>query len=341
MNYVLEGFYKQAEEAGISRVAAQAMLDQINKTAEVLQDYVAQAAIESGDPKGFMSKLAAEIAEAPVQGPLSEEQHNAAFAKGVSAAGQTPAKLGFLEDIAAKYPSIGGLIEKLTSGGMGGAGVGGLGGGAIGLILALLSGKNPLMGLLAGGGIGALGGGLFGDKLKNLGGDSPETLTANQNAAGDAAYNEEAQKQRAAIAGTAQTEAPVAGGDAADAPTEPAPVKVTPIGPAPKPSLTINEPVGKLPDIGSTEGLNLQAPAAPKPTIDPNKPDYLAEAQGRVSKAMSGIGDPSTLKPTVPAGKPHDPIAQPANALAVGGNTPNITPQKPLDPSKGLQIAKP
>ena len=171
MNYVLEGFYKQAEEMGMSREATASFLETIEKTAAALNEYVTDAAMASGNPASFMQKFAAELQDPQL---LAQQQ--------AEAVGRPNAQVnpGMLENFIKDNPTIGPYIQKLMAGGKDGAMMGGMGGGVLGLIVALMTGQNPLMGLLAGGGLGALGGGAFGDKLKGLGASNPDEVAKAQ-----------------------------------------------------------------------------------------------------------------------------------------------------------------
>ncbi len=149
MNEVIIGFYKQAEDMGYSPEATYAMLEQLNKVAEAAHAYVEDAAQASGNPELFKKALAADLLEKNAEGEGG----------------------GMLDSIL-QNPQIAGLLDSLKQGGAGGGIVGGLGGGALGLIMSLLTGSNPLTGLLAGGGLGA-GAGYFGrqayDAYKGMG----------------------------------------------------------------------------------------------------------------------------------------------------------------------------
>ena len=150
----MTGFYKQAEEMGYSPEATYAMLQQLNKVAEAAHTYVEEAANASGDPVLFKKALVQELLEKNAEGDLNSA------VQGFLA--NHPQIQGFL----ANHPNIQKMLTTMQQGGAGGGVLGGLGGGALGLIMSLMTGSNPLTGMLAGGGLGA-GAGYFGKDMYN------------------------------------------------------------------------------------------------------------------------------------------------------------------------------
>ena len=287
----MTGFYKQAEEMGYSPEATYAMLQQLNKVAEAAHTYVEEAANASGDPVLFKKALVQELLEKNAEGDLNSA------VQGFLA--NHPQIQGFL----ANHPNIQKMLTTMQQGGAGGGVLGGLGGGALGLIMSLMTGSNPLTGMLAGGGLGA-GAGYFGKDMYN----------AFQNHTNPAA----------AAGATPPVVPPAAGADATKPPAVTNPAEVVGSGAA--------SAAPKLPDAGSPTGKMLSG------VPDLTQPSGTGMSSALEAPFQAQSAQTPQAKPTgLPAGVTVGPDVQKAplpNGASVGLPA-NMLPTPPKTPLLG------
>lgn len=314
MSDVIIGFYKQAEEMGYTPDATCAMLQQLQKVADYAHEYVEDAAKASGNPVLFKQALLAELLEKQADGEMVPP-----------AAGGDGG--GFLEKLMTN-PQIAHILESLKGGGAGGGLVGGLGGGALGLIMSLITGSNPLTGLLAGGGLGA-GAGYFGKDIyeKFKGNPVPTNTDASASAAPSDIAPPAAELGTVPPPGAAAPELPSINNET---PLDGMVDEVSPPAAAPTAG-------GVGPDALAAFQKNVvdpvQGPAAttPAPVVPPapnTPPPAPIKPAGQSDGAMKGVmGAAKPLAPIQPAPKPAPSGGLPGAQSSLG-NVPDLrTPQ--------------